>query len=903
MNGRGSGHNGHATDAEPPVFAVWLLSACAPIGLREALLGDTEERFHSINALNGARVARRWYWRQTLGIARLLAARVMRHPRIDNGGNPQPAPRASGDGTFALLTSDLRFAWRMLLRRPAFTFIAVFTLALGIGASTAIYSVVHPILIQSLPYPDADRIMAIWEGSNPADKSNLGYETYFDLARQNRSFSSMAAMAHASGSLTGRSEPLFLIGQRVTPSFFNVIGVSPEIGRAFSNEHNLRSAQRVIVLSHALWRTRFAGDSAIIGKRVTLDANSFIVLGVMPAGFENVLSPGAQFYLPLRYSVGEPQACRGCRHLRVIGRRMPGVTAQQSATDLNTISHNLVRDFPKDYASPGFLVPELQRDTVADVRPALLAVMGAVALVLLGACLNVMNLLLARGAQREREFAVRAALGATRSRIFRQVLSESALLALLGGAGGIVVAVAGVKGLVALSPQELPRLSAVKIDATVLGFALVVTTLVGIVFGAWPAAHAARQNVHNTIRRNTPRLTSRTFATRGVLVVSEVAMAIVLLVGSGLLLRSMHKLFDVNPGFDTGNVLTMQIQAGAGGLRSDTLIAEFQRQALAMARAQPGVVSAALTSQLPLSDDYDLYGVHFETQPRFTPEEDRGAFRYGVSDQYFETMKIPLQDGRLFTGADGANGSLVVIINRTFARARFGDASVIGQRVKVGGMDGPWREIVGVVGDVKQESLSSTQVSAVYVPEAQWQFVDNAMTLVVRSNGAPENLAGPLRQAVWSVNRDQPIVRVSTANQLMRDRSAQRRFALVLFEAFAVVALVMAAAGIYGVLSGTVAERGRELGVRAALGASSRNQIAIVLLQGMMMTGIGVTVGLAAAFGASHMLESLLYNVSPVDPATYASVAAALGAVAILACWIPARRASRISPMEALRSE
>jgi len=460
-----------------------------------------------------------------------------------------------------------------------------------------------------------------------------------------------------------------------------------------------------------------------------------------------------------------------------------------------------------------------------------------------------------------------------------------------------------VRILVALSPSNLPRLAAIQIEGSVLAFALGLTTVVGVMFGLVPALQAARGNVHDSIRRNTRRSAATSRFTRSTLVVTEVAMAIVLLVGSGLLFRSMEHLFAVNPGFDSSNLLTLQIQGGGGRLRNDTLVGAFMAEALKNVRAQPGVEAAAMTSQLPLSTDFDRYGVHFETQPKFNPEDDKGGFRYAVSDQYFETMKIPLMSGRYFAATDAAKAPLVAIINQSLARSRFGDGSPVGQRIKIGGLNGPWREIVGVVGDVKQISLASEEVEAVYLPEGQWQFVDYAMTLVVRSRSNLTSLVPEMRNAIWTADKDQPIIRIITANQLMAERAAERTFALVLFEGFALVALVLAGAGIYGVLSGTVTERNRELGVRAALGATGRDQIVMVLRQGMTLTVVGVIVGLGAAFASSRVLSTMLDNISPVDPATYAVVTGALLGVALLACWIPARRASQTSPLEALKAE
>lgn len=874
---------------------VWFLleHALAP-HMREAIMGDLQERHRVIEETRGAHAANRFLWRE------LMFAPLT---RMHRGNAPYYSPQKQGDSRMTTLLSDLQFAWRMLWRRPAFSVLAIFTLALGIGATTAIFSVVNPILFESLPYPNADRVMMVWQGEGPTDKGNLGFATYLDIAEKNRAFSSVAVVAYVTGTMIGRSEPQFLEGDRVSASFFNVLGVQPTLGRAFRPDDNVQGAERVIIISNALWRNRFGADSSIIGKPIRMTDADYTVVGVMPATFENLLSPTWQFLLPIRYQLSDAHACRSCRHLRVVARRKPDMTVAQAERDMKALAAELKRDYPTDYRGSDLLTNALSEDVVKNVRPALLAVLGAVALVLLVACLNVMNLLLARGAQREGEFAVRAALGAGRPRIVRQLLVESILLAMLGGIAGVGIAFGGVKVLVALSPANLPRLSEISIETSVLVFALAITTTVGVVFGLVPALQASRSNLHDSIRRNTRRSASTSRLTRSTLVVSEVALALVLLIGSGLLFRSMEKLFAINPGFDAQNLLTMQIQAGGGRLTNDSLITQFMADALQSVRAQPGVVSAALTSQLPLSEERDEYGVRFETRPPLNPEENGGRFRYAVSDGYFETMKIPLVTGRYFSATDNASSSYVAIINESFARRRFGNVSPVGQRIRIGGGDAPWREIVGIVGDVRQESLSSDHFDGVYLPEVQWKFVDNAMTLVVRPKGDALSLAPSLRRAIWAVDKDQPIVRIATAEKMIADRAAERRFALVLFEGFAMVALVLAAAGIYGVLSGSVVERNRELGVRAALGATSRDQVGMVVRQGMTLTSIGVVVGLGVAFASSRVLESMLFEVSPLDPVTYAAVAGGLAVVALLACWIPARRASQTSPLEALKAD
>jgi putative ABC transport system permease protein len=880
----------------PPPLAVWLLEHLLPADVRDAFLGDLEENFRGdVWGVRGARAARRWYWRETLRAPLTLA----RTPRALHA-----PPHIRGDGHMSSLLGDLRYALRLLAHRPGFTTLAAFTLALGIGATTAIFSVVNPILFESLPYPGSERIMMVWERNKDGTKDNVGFATYDDINRANHSFEAAAVMGDWRATITGRDEPALLAGQRVSPTYFHVLGVAPALGRDFRTEEDVRGTPRVAILSHALWRSRFGGDSSLVGKTITLDGNPYTVTGVMPAGFENVLDPTAQIWTLLRYDLTLPWACRTCHHLRMVARLKPGVSAAQASGEMDVIAANLIHDHPTEYGSIGLLLPTLRDDSTSGVRPALLAVLGAVVLVLLIACANVTNLLLARGAQRQGEFAIRAALGAGRGRVIRQLLTESIALAAIGGVLGVGVAEVGVRALVAMSPPGLPRVEAIRVDGSALVFAFAITTFVGLVFGLVPAVHAARADLHQGIKQGTRRTAGTSRFTRGSLVVSEVALALMLLVGSGLLLRSMEHVFAVSPGFEPSGLLTMQVQAGGARLNNDTLVRAFFDRVLETVRAQPGVESVALTSQLPLSGDFDGYGVHSEAHPRTNPEEDPSGFRYGVTAGYFATMHIPLVRGRLFTEADRQDQPPVAIINESFVKRLLPTGDPIGQRVRVGAADnGPWREVVGIVRDVRQISLSAAQSDAIYLPESQWPFADKAMSLVVRARGDAAALAPAIRRGVWSVDKDQPIVRIATMDELVGATGASRRFTLVLFEAFAIVALVLAAAGIYGVLAGAVTERLREIGVRSALGATRRDILVMVVRQGLSLTTIGVGVGLVAGFAGSQVLAGMLFGVSRADPVTYAGVTAVLLAVALVACWIPARRATRVDPVVTLRAE
>jgi putative ABC transport system permease protein len=805
------------------------------------------------------------------------------------------------------LLQDIRYGLRFLRRGPGFTAVAVVTLALGIGASTAIFSAVNPILFEPLPYPHADRVMMIWDFGPDGSRLYVTFGTYRELVERSHSFDALAVMRPWQPTMTGPAEPERLDGQRVSASYFRALGVPPVLGRDFDPSDDQLNGSKVAIISDGLWRRRFGGDSAIVGHQITLDDNFYTVIGVMPSGFENLLAPSAQLWTPLQYDKSlPPQSREWGHHLRMVGRLRQGVGTDQAKRELDTIARTPVMEFSRPpFASldSGLMMFSLQDDMTGGVKPALLAVLGAVLLVLLIACVNVTNLLLARGAQRRGEFAMRAALGATRARLIRQLLTESLLLAIIGGGLGMVVAAFGVSALVALSPPGLPRVSAIGVDSTVFAFAFGITTLVGLLVGLIPALHASRADLHTGLQQSSRRTAGGHQLTRRTLVVAEVALALVLLVSAGLLLRSMQRLFAIDPGFDTSRLLTMQVQTSGQRFDKDTT-QRFFAQSLEAVRQVPGVDAAAFTSQLPLSGDLeDGYGVHFESSPTGNPEADNGAFRYAVSPGYFETMTIPLRRGRLLDAHDVSDASPAVLISESLAKSKFPGQDPIGQRLRIGPNDGPWDTIVGVVGNVKQTSLAVSQSDAVYITTKQWRFADKALWLVVRARGDAAALAPSIRDAIWSVDKDQPIVRVATMDDLLAASAAERRFALILFEAFGIVALVLAATGIYGVLSGSVTERTREIGVRLALGASRRNILALVFRQGMTLTVLGVLIGLSGAVAASHALVSLLFGVSRFDTIAYLGVTALLVGVSVIACWVPAWRAARVDPSITLRAE
>lgn len=806
--------------------------------------------------------------------------------------------------------NDLRFGIRMLLKKPGFTAIAVITLALGIGASTAIFSAVNPILFESLPYPAPSQIVTITDDIGTTDSSvGMTFGTYRELVQRSRSFSAIAVIRPWQPAMTGSAEPERLEGQRVSASYFDVLGISPALGLNFNSSDDRPNGSNMIIISESLWQRRFNGERAIVGRQVTLNGSSSTVIGVMPRAFENVLSPKVEVWTLLQYDAALPsiEGREWGRHLRMIGRLKPGVGTDQARSELNTIASTPLPEFQRPrHASldSGMLLISLQDQVTRGVKPALMAVLGAVVLLLLIACVNVTNLLLARGANRRGEFAMRIALGAGRNRMIRQLLTESLLLAMMGGALGLLVAQFGVRALVTLSPIELPRMVDVGVNGTVFAFALGITTLIGLAVGLIPALHASRGDLNIKLQQSSRRTAGGHQWMRRTLVIAEVSLALVLLVGAGLLFRSLSLLFAIDPGFNKSQLLTMQVQA-SGTRFDDGTTRRFFARSLEEVRGLPDVSAAAFTSQLPLSGDLDDgYGVRFESNVTDNPEENRGAFRYAVSPGYLETMGIPLRSGRLLNAHDTANTPPVVVISESLAKSKFQDQDPIGQRLRLGAGDGPWSTIVGVVGDVKQTSLAVSQTNAVYMTNDQWSlFVDRALWLVVRTRGESAELAPAIRQAIWSVDKDQPIVRVATMDQRLASSAAERRFALILFEAFGFVAVVLVAVGLYGVLSASVTERTREIGVRLALGAQRRDVLYLILQQGLKLTLVGVSIGLLASWAVTRLLTKLLYGVTATDPLVFGTVAALLTVVALLSCYVPARKAMKVDPLVILRYE
>ncbi len=841
----------------------------------------------------------------------LSPAQARRAARLEAGNADAVREQVRGAGWESLVESvlaDVRYAGRSLRRNAGFATVCVLTLGLGIGASTTIFSAVGPILFEPLPYPHAERVVSLAGVREDGSGEDVTYGTFVELSERARSFTTLAVADAWQPALMGLAEPERLSGDRVSAGYFRALGVAP-VGRDFTAADDQVGAPRVAILSDGLARRRFGSPLRVLGRQVTLDGDSYTVIGVMPAGFDNVLAPAAEIWAPRRYRAHASfESAEWGHHLRMVGRLQAGVSVEQARRDVTGIARTPAPEFPRPPwadLKQGLRLEALQAAVVRGVRPALLAIVGAVLLLLAVAGANVTNLLLARAAQRSGELALRATLGAGRARLARQLLTESVLLAGLGGTVGVALALVGVRALVGLAPSGLPRADAIGVNGYALAFALVLTMLVALAVGVAPAALAARRDLRAGAASRA-RATSAHHLRRS-LVVGEVGLALVLLVGAGLMLRSLQHLFAAAPGFEASHVLTMEVVAAGHTYDSDAARQRFFEEAVESVRHVPGVTAAAFSSQLPLSGDLDAYGIAFESIPRGDPNDYGSALRYTVTPGWFAAMRIPLRRGRLFDDRDRPGTPQAVLINASLARRLFSHRDPIGQRVRMGpalGQPGlPAGIVVGVVGDVKQTSLALGDEDAFYVPMGQWSWVDNVQSLVVRTTGDPLPLVPAVKRALWSVDRNNPILRIDSMEQLVAASEARRRFVLVVFEAFALAALLLAAVGIYGVLAGSVTERTREIGVRAALGASRESIMALVLRQGLTLAGLGVALGLLGAAAATRAIASLLFGLSRLDPLTHLGVVGLLGSVATIACAIPAWRAARVDPATALRAD
>ena len=794
------------------------------------------------------------------------------------------------------LFQDLRYGARMLRKNPAFTAIAVLTLALGIGANTAIYSVVNAVLLRPLPYPEPNRLLTI--------ESNQSLPDLDDIQKQTQSFEALGATTMQRLDYTGGAEPIQIFSINCNSDLFRALRTQPALGRLLTDTDDRFGAPGSVVLSHGFWTRQFGADPNIIGKSIPLSGNSYTVVGVLPANFW-IPGPVGDVYASLRVVYPAAAQARGVHFLTTYLRLRPGVTIAQAQSEMARADESLAQAYP-DYNQDRHrrLMPLLEK-VVGDSRPALLILFGAVGLVLMIACVNFANLLLARGASRQREIAIRSALGAGSRRLIAQMLVESTMLSLAGGAAGILLAQAGVKTLLALAPENLPRLTGIGIDSRALAFTLGISIITGTVFGLLPAWSAARLNLGEGLKESGRSLTGSrtTLRMRRILVVSETVLAMMLLVGAGLLIRSFQRMHSVSPGFRPDNILTMRVELPAARYEEAAKQRPFRARLLDSLNALPAV-QAAMISELPMSGDYLAHDLSIEGRPVKLGEEPEVQTRTILGD-YFSVMGIPILRGRDFSVQDREDTPVVVVVNETFARTFFASQDPLGARIRWS-RDKPasWKTIVGVVGDVKHFGLDQPEEPAVYdlysqmdEPWKRW------MSLVVRSPRDPGELTRAVEAQIWALDRGIPPTAVLTMRDVIDASVTPRKFNLTLMMIFAGVALALAAIGIYGVVAYSVAQRTHEIGVRVALGAQQRDIVRLVLGEGARLALLGAVLGLAAAAALTRFMASLLFGVSIHDPLTFFAVAAVLVCVAATACCIPARRAMRVDPMVALRYE
>jgi putative ABC transport system permease protein len=844
-------------------------------------------------------------------LAGMSAVEARREALIKLGGIEQTKESYRDRRGLPLLESllqDLRFAFRILLKNPGFTAVAVMIMALGIGANTAMFSVVNAVLLRPLPYREPGRLTIVWAKDDRGKPGNVGYATYVDWRTQSKSFEELALYRSWSPVLQ-TNEPEQLSGLRVTNNFFRTLGVHPQFGRDFHQEEDIPSASHVVILSHNLWQRRFNSDPSVIGKAVTLNATAYLVVGVLPADFQSLFSMDphggpVDIWGVLGYDASLPWACRTCQHLVAIGRLRQGVPFAGANADMDTISSALWKAYPQEYSASGVILTPLREHLVGPVSTTLYTLLGAVSFVLLIACANLANLLLARATRREREMAVRSALGGARVRIVRQLLVENCLLAALGAAAGLLLAYWTPQLLRVLGAGELPRLGEVRVDSHVLLFTIGVALLTGILSGLAPALRLSKSNLNDALKEGS-RGTSMGSGqrVRGLLVVSEIALSLTLLVGAGLLLRSLSQVLGVSAGFDSNHVLTMRISVLGQRYNDNEVLRRFFANALASIRAFPGVQSAAVTSQVPLGGNVDRYGFHVEGKIHANPELDESAERFCVSPGYLDAMRIRLLRGRDISESDTATTQQAILINETAARSMWPGEDPIGKRVKLGGLDQPWWTVAGVVADIHHSGLDVAPTMQFYVPHAQWPFPDSDMTFTIRTSGPPSSLSSAAQQAIHLLDPTQPLSRVMPLDDYVGLSVQGRRFSSILLAGFAAIALLLCALGIYGVTAFSVAQRTREIGIRMALGAEEKEVFSLLLRQSVVLVAFGIAVGVATSAALTRFLASMLFEVRPTDPATFLSVVVLLVGVAALACWIPARRAMRVDPLVALRYE
>jgi putative ABC transport system permease protein len=807
------------------------------------------------------------------------------------------------------LLQDLRYGARMLVKQPGFTLIAMLTLALGIGANTAIFSVINAVLLRALPYHDAARIVAIEELDAKGGRRQVTAPNFLDWRAQNTVFAHLAAIRTLPANLTQGDQAERIDTAIASANFFEVFGALPQAGRLFLPGDEAAGHAPVVVLSYGLWQRRFGGAAEALGQALTLDGRNYTIIGVAPQGFQYPDKTEA-WRPPLRLApeaseTADPMQNRGSGYLKAVAKLKPGVTLQQAQVEMETITARLRQQFPESNNTRFNRVVSLQRFLVGDTSRLLWLLLGAAACVLLIACANVASLLLARATVRRRELAVRAALGASRGRVLRQLLTESLLLALGGGLLGLLLAWWGVDVLTRMLPADFPRRAEIALDLPVLGFALLASVLTAFVFGLAPAWQAAQVELQEALKESARgNAGARRNRLRAALVVAEVALSLVLLVGAGLLLRGFLRLQAVDAGFDAGGVLTLRLAPSGPNFREDPQYVAYYRKVAERLSALPGVEAVGAINTLPLGGG-PTSGFRVEGRPELTRDKWPLANYRNVTPDYFRALHIPIKQGRPFSERDSNASPLVVLINETAAAREFAGENPVGKRITFGGRNPQgqpvWWEVVGVVGDVRSIELKDKAEPEVFTCAAQDAF--GGMSFVVRTSVDPASLSGAARQTIGEIDPAQPVTDLRTMETIKRAAVSQPRFNLTLLGVFGGLALLLSAAGVYGVTSYAVSQRTHEIGIRKAIGAQTSDVLRLVIGQGIKLIAIGVAIGLAASFAAAQVIKSLLFGVSATDPLTFVGVPLLLTFVALLACYLPARRATKVDPMIALRSE
>jgi putative ABC transport system permease protein len=839
----------------------------------------------------------------------LTSDEALRRVRLDFGGMDQvkeECREARGVSVMETLWQDIRYALRTLGKAPGFTSVAVLTLALGIGANTAIFSIVDGVLLRPLPYRDPARLIALNETTPKVGTVSVSYPDFLDWRAQSRSFSEMAAVYGVGFNLAGINQPENISGEAVSTNFLSLLGVRPLIGRDFDASEEKAGSAPVVLLSYQLWQAKFAGDHNVVGRIITLDGRGFTIIGVLPQDFRSIDKTDVMEPVGV-WLTGNPDIERGNRgDMTVVGRLAAGGFAEAHA-EMDGIARRLEQAYPSTNDQVGVLLRPIREVFVSDIRPAILVLFGAVVFVLLIACANVANLFLMRGAGRTKEIALRIALGASRGRIVRQLLAESFVLAFFGGLVGLALAAAGIEGIGHLITMDSLAGANVNLNGSVLLFAAAAASLSALFFGLAPALQSTKAGVQSKLKDGgrTTAAGAGQHRWRSILAVAEISLALILLVGAGLMMKSLYRLLSVDPGFRPDRVLTMEMNLRTLQYDKDPSILNFWQRVLDRVHTLPGVEAAALGTAIPLTDSHSRSDVTIEGMALPKPGSFPHPDTHIVSPSFAATLGVPILQGREFVDMDRENAPRVAMINARMAREYFPRESPVGKRIMFGhpsATSAPkWMTIVGVVGDTRLYGLANPSRLEIYIP-----FRQNAgdhMSLVVKSAVDPAALASSIRAVVAEIDKDQPIFGISTMNQVVLNSVSTRRITLILLGLFSTLALVLAAIGIYGVISYSVAQRTHEIGIRMALGAQNKDVLRMVLTQGVKIAGTGVAIGMAASFGLTRLMTKLLFSVSAADPLTFAAVATGLALVAMLACYIPARRTLRVDPMIALRYE